>query len=347
MVQTEIMNPKAISMGELYGEVNPSTQEWQDGLASEIMRRAATDESNDRKWIVFDGPVDALWIENMNTVLDDNMMLCLANGQRIKLRPQMRILFEVQDLAVASPATVSRCGIVYMTYEEVSWRPYVISWIKRMYADESVIGQDLIKILHQLFEDNVDEILTTIRSNWVEPIPTVDLQLVVSLCNMIECFLSKGSSIKSIEKFELKKKYVYYVFAFSTIWSLGCTISESQHEFINEYFRKKFQTVLIPNSENIFGFFLDTSGPEVLFRSWQEQVPEFVYEKDTPYFNLLVPTTDSVKFSYITQNLIFQGKQVFMTGSTGTGKSVVIQALLNEMKVGRKLNSIFALSPLK
>jgi dynein heavy chain len=73
-------------MGELYGEVNAFTQEWNDGLASEIMRVAASDESNDRKWVVFDGPVDALWIENMNTVLDDNMMLCLANGQRIKLR---------------------------------------------------------------------------------------------------------------------------------------------------------------------------------------------------------------------------------------------------------------------
>lgn len=67
-------------MGELYGEVNQFTQEWQDGLASFYMRRAAEDEKKERKWVVFDGPVDALWIENMNTVLDDNMMLCLANG---------------------------------------------------------------------------------------------------------------------------------------------------------------------------------------------------------------------------------------------------------------------------
>jgi len=73
-------------MGELYGEVDFFTQEWTDGLASKIMRAAANEEGHERTWVVFDGPVDALWIENMNTVLDDNMTLCLANGQRLKLR---------------------------------------------------------------------------------------------------------------------------------------------------------------------------------------------------------------------------------------------------------------------
>ena len=137
------MNPKAISMGEMYGEVNPISQEWHDGLASKVMRAAAQELTEERSWVVFDGPVDALWIENMNTVLDDNMTLCLANGQRIKLRAQMRILFEVQDLAVASPATVSRCGMVYLTYDELGWRPYVKTWITRFFNDDSILSAEL------------------------------------------------------------------------------------------------------------------------------------------------------------------------------------------------------------
>lgn len=93
------------------------------------MRMASQEQSEEKSWTIFDGPVDAIWIENMNTVLDDNMTLCLSNGQRIKLRPQMRMLFEVMDLAVASPATVSRCGMVYLTAEALGWIPFFDSWI--------------------------------------------------------------------------------------------------------------------------------------------------------------------------------------------------------------------------
>jgi len=82
-----VLNPKCIKMGELYGEYNLLTNEWIDGLGSTIIRGCVADTTPNRKWVVFDGPVDAIWIENLNTVLDDNCILCLPNGERIKLNP--------------------------------------------------------------------------------------------------------------------------------------------------------------------------------------------------------------------------------------------------------------------
>jgi len=61
-------------------------------------------------------------------VLDDNKMLCLSNGERIKLAPTMHMVFEVNDLSVASPATVSRCGMVYMESVYIGNQPYTQSW---------------------------------------------------------------------------------------------------------------------------------------------------------------------------------------------------------------------------
>lgn len=125
------INPKALNLGELYGEYNLSTNEWLDGVISATMRQTCSDESPEEKWILFDGPVDAVWIENMNSVMDDNKVLTLINSDRITMPEQVSLLFEVGDLSVASPATVSRCGMVYNDYKDWGWQPYVTSWLER------------------------------------------------------------------------------------------------------------------------------------------------------------------------------------------------------------------------
>ena len=92
-VKQEILNPKSVSMNELFGYTNLLTNEWTDGIVAAIVRANVNDSSDTKKWVVFDGPVDALWIENMNTVLDDNKKLCLNSGQILTLTPHMTMMF--------------------------------------------------------------------------------------------------------------------------------------------------------------------------------------------------------------------------------------------------------------
>jgi dynein heavy chain len=89
------------------------------------------------KWLVLDGDLDANWIESMNSVMDDNKILTLANNERIPLKPHMRNLFEIRDLRFATPATVSRAGILYISDDKgYQWKSYVKSWLQKEVKDE-------------------------------------------------------------------------------------------------------------------------------------------------------------------------------------------------------------------
>lgn len=131
-VRLEVLNPKSVTINELFGFVNAQSMEWNEGVLSSMMSRLCKDESLDQRWMILDGPVDTLWIESMNTVLDDNKVLTLLNGDRISLTSQVGLVFEVQDLAVASPATVSRAGMIYLDINDLGWRPLLESWIDQV-----------------------------------------------------------------------------------------------------------------------------------------------------------------------------------------------------------------------
>jgi len=128
-VHSHVINPKAVSLNELYGAYDLTTFEWSDGILSTIFKSCAESDKPDEKWIMFDGPVDALWIESMNSVMDDNKILTLINGDRIPLTNAMSLLFEVSESYLHLN---SRSKDMLMTFSFCScrWRTY--QWLHQL-----------------------------------------------------------------------------------------------------------------------------------------------------------------------------------------------------------------------
>eukprot|EP00929_Paragymnodinium_shiwhaense_P066427 TRINITY_DN33321_c0_g4_i1.p1 TRINITY_DN33321_c0_g4~~TRINITY_DN33321_c0_g4_i1.p1 ORF type:complete len:3770 (+),score=1255.81 TRINITY_DN33321_c0_g4_i1:195-11312(+) len=332
-------NPKSISMGELYGEFNELTQEWTDGLGSKIMRGSVMDETPDYKWTVFDGPVDAIWIENMNTVLDDNKMLCLANGERIKLPPTMTMLFEVQDLTVASPATVSRCGMVYLEPVQLGWKPFIQSWVENFKLTYPGLAEHLKKWCLEVCE----KVLPFLREECKEApgIPSVNGNLVTALLRMLSTFISprhgfphevieEGARGKpKVDKQQLALLRVY--FTFSVVWSLGANLHENSRGKFQDFLKPVLQTICpeVGQDKSLSLYTIVVSDEEATFTGVSHIVPEFFFDDQVPFFNILVPTVETSLQRLLLENLMHGGYHVLFSGETGVGKSVGVQKFLN------------------
>jgi len=91
------MNPKALNVDEFFGyyDLTQKPKQWMEGVCSFLLKQMCSEPQNVNRWLICDGPIDTLWIESMNSVLDDNKLLTLNNGDRIALSPNVRLLFEV------------------------------------------------------------------------------------------------------------------------------------------------------------------------------------------------------------------------------------------------------------
>lgn len=252
-VLTTVINPKSVSMGQLYGQFDQVSHEWSDGVLAISYRNFATSTTPDRKWLLFDGPVDAIWIENMNTVLDDNRKLCLMSGEIIAMSSVMSMMFEPMDLLVASPATVSRCGMIYMEPLQLGWQPLVSSWFDRItivdVEDADIenkfgISQDQRELLQFLFDWLVEPCIQYVRKETVELSPTVDSNLVQSLINTLESKLKEIHAEKDAEiRGSRGNEILECCFLFSIIWSIGQSITSAGRKSFNVFFKDLLEDI--------------------------------------------------------------------------------------------------------
>ncbi|CAI5672498.1 unnamed protein product [Oreochromis niloticus] len=316
-VQDYPLNPKALSLGELYGENDLSTNEWTDGVLSSLMRSACADEKPDEKWIVFDGPVDTLWIESMNSVMDDNKVLTLINGERISMPEQVSLLFEVENLAVASPATVSRCGMVYNDHTDLGWKPFVQSWLdKRIKAE--------VNHLKPLFEKYIESTINYKKSNCKELIPITELNGVTSLCRLYDSLATSSSGVNPSDTDNLGRMVELW-FIFSLIWSMCASVDDDGRKRMDNFLREMEGT--FPAKDTVYEYYVDTKNK--CWASFEDKLPKgWRYNASAPFYKIMVPTVDTVRYNLLVKSLVLKHYPVLLTGPVGTGKTSVAQSIL-------------------
>ncbi|GLE01104.1 hypothetical protein PINS_up009917 [Pythium insidiosum] len=209
-------------------------------------------EAQRSKWVVLDGDIDAGWIESMNTVMDDNKVLTLVSNERIPLTPSMRLVFEIHSLQHATPATVSRAGIVYVNEQEIGWAPYVESWIQRRAGTNSITASEASSqsqsqsqsnseaaVLASLVVKYMEPLFALLREHKLAPIvPMPPIAMVKTLCDLLDGLLD--SSNASVER---SPELLENAFLFCAMWAFGGPLDSEKGHDHRKVFATHFKTL--------------------------------------------------------------------------------------------------------
>ncbi|KAI1886190.1 hypothetical protein AGOR_G00211440 [Albula goreensis] len=289
------LNPKAVSTDELFGFIHAATREWKDGLLSSLMREQANISHTGPKWIVLDGDIDPMWIESLNTVMDDNKVLTLASNERVPLTPSMRLVFEISHLRTATPATVSRAGILYVNPQDLGWNPYVASWIDtRPHQSERAN-------LTILFDKYVPPCLEQLRSSFKTITLIPEISMVQTLCSLLDCLLTP----ENIPPDSPREAYETY-FSFACVWAFGGALYQDQLQDyrveFSKWWTKEMKAVKFPAQGSVFDYCLDPLTRR--FHPWGDRVPPFEMEADVSLQAVLVHTSETVRLRYFMDLLL-------------------------------------------
>jgi len=332
-----VLNPKSITMGQLYGYSDEMTREWTDGILADMIRKCVKDQHTppytNKHWVMFDGPVDALWIESMNTVLDDNKKLCLNSGEIIPLSPHMTMMFEVEDLAVASPATVSRCGMVYMEPISLGLGPLVTSWLESL-PPKIAAHEGICAKLKDFFDLYCFPMLKFLRKNCTESVSSMDNNLCQSLCRIMNCYFNSyvDTEIKEVSQEEIEdlNGMLENIYIYATTWSIGVTTNTEGRERFDRALKEIIQTRVLeipfPEDGTIYDWFFDTENK--VYKLWTDTIPPQEIDQNAQFNEIMVPTVDSIRIKYLYKLLLKNKYHLLSPGPTGTGKSINITSLL-------------------
>uniref|UniRef100_A0A383W4S5 Dynein-1, subspecies f n=1 Tax=Tetradesmus obliquus TaxID=3088 RepID=A0A383W4S5_TETOB len=343
-----VLNPKAITVAELYGVLDKDTRDWTDGLLSNIFRevnRPLPPERDEAHYIVFDGDVDAVWVENMNSVMDDNKLLTLPNGERIRLQPHVKLLFEVADLQYASPATISRCGMVYVDSRNLGYKPYFWRWLNmrsrpgEAEALQLLIDKYAVPAIEWVAEglDGHDLVKRPQQS-----VPHTNLNMAAQLCKLLDATIIDHPKMQDPQVLDA-------LFVFCCVWSIGALLVQRPEAKERDRFDALMKQLAalgtvdadrvscsqLP-SRSLYEYCFDVA--DGCWRSWRSYVTEYVPPVSGQFSKILVSTADTVRTSWLLRTVVGSGSPCLLIGESGTSKSVTISNFLASLDAAASIS---------
>lgn len=323
------MNPKAITDYQMFGKLDVATNDWTDGIFSSLWRRAMK-RKGEYTWIVLDGPVDAVWIESLNSVLDDNKCLTLANGDRLPLPANCKLVFEVHSLKNASPATVSRCGMIYIGLNVLPWTAVFQAWLRTRSKDEAQTIEDLVT---QTFDTTCNFLAANLHPQ-MEILPNAYLETFTAILTGL---LQPGMNRDLLQKLVL----------FSLFWAFGSLLENGDRTKLQTFLQDNFRNVLpFPelsarslDEQSLFDYHVDARGN---WQHWSTKLND--WRVPLPRNSTLVPTTENLSVSFLLTTLVKLRKPVLLIGEPGTAKTTLLSSFVESLPAEKYIFKQLALS---
>ncbi|KAI0242051.1 dynein heavy chain [Massospora cicadina] len=356
-----VIDPKALSKEALYGSLDPTTREWTDGLFTHILRRILDNvrgESGRRHWIIFDGDVDPEWVENLNSVLDDNRLLTLPNGERLGLPPNVRVMFEVENLRQATLATVSRCGMVWYSDDVVSLSMLYTRYLTQLKTQllsepeeeaSQVKGPDGESVALATQEQCaalfapyfVADGLVTKALEYAATLehimdftPMRVLTTLFSLLNKVvrNVVEFNTSNVECRMAPDALEDYLQRKLVLSLVWSFSGDAKLNLRHELGEFIRSITTIDLPPAAPGSAIIDYDVSITDGAWVAWQSLVPTIEIETHTvAEADVVIPTVDTVRHEEVLYSWLSEHRPLMLCGPPGSGKTMTLFSALRKL----------------
>ncbi len=212
------------------------------------------------------------------------------------------------------------CGIVFCDYNNLSWRPFINCWINRK-------PKEYHEALLYLTDKYLKPIIKFKQENCKELIPIAELNGVRSFTYLFDSLGTKENGVDPADEDNFTRLSELF-FLFSAVWSVCASVDEESRKKIDTFIRELEGT--IPNKDSIYEYYVDSK--QRAWIPWEEKLRAgWKLDPDVPFYKIIVPTVDTVRYKYIVSSLINKGYPCLLCGPVGTGKTSVAHAVMSEL----------------